>query len=70
MSVIYLVVPLALLLVLAAVLAFTWAGKSGQFDDMETPGLRVLHDDTPVPAPAPRSAHGRFTSDPPQSTEL
>jgi len=27
--------------------AFTWAVRSGQFDDTETPALRMLHDDTP-----------------------
>ena len=47
MSILYLVVPLALAIVLAAVLAFIWAGRSGQFDDLETPGLRILHDDPP-----------------------
>ncbi len=67
MSVIYLVVPLALLLVLVAVVAFAWAGRSGQFDDMETPGLRILHDDTPNPTSIARPAHGRFTTDQPQS---
>jgi cbb3-type cytochrome oxidase maturation protein len=48
MTVIYLVLPLALLTVLVAVMAFSWATRSGQFDDLDTPGLRVLHDDTPV----------------------
>ena len=45
MSVIYLVLPLALLIVLAAVVAFVWAARRGQFDDLDTPALRVLHDD-------------------------
>lgn len=45
MSIIYLVVPLALLVVLAAVIVFAWATRHGQFDDLETPALRVLHDD-------------------------
>jgi cbb3-type cytochrome oxidase maturation protein len=44
-NILYLVVPLALLLVLVAVVAFVWAGRTGQFDDLETPALRVLHDD-------------------------
>jgi cbb3-type cytochrome oxidase maturation protein len=48
MTVLYLVLPLALVTVLVAVLAFSWATRSGQFDDLDTPGLRVLHDDTPV----------------------
>jgi cbb3-type cytochrome oxidase maturation protein len=46
MSVIYLVLPLALLIVAVAVGAFIWSAKSGQFDDLETPAVRVLHDDT------------------------
>ena len=49
MSVIYVVLPLALLLVLAAVLAFVWAARRGQFDDMDTPALRMLHDDDDIP---------------------
>lgn len=46
MSVIYLVLPLALVIVGVAVYAFVWSAKSGQFDDMETPAVRMLHDDT------------------------
>lgn len=45
MQVIYIVFPLALLIALVAVIAYVWAVRSGQFDDMETPALRVLHDD-------------------------
>lgn len=45
MSVIFIVLPLALMIVLAAIVAFIWAARSGQFDDLETPGMRVLFDD-------------------------
>ncbi len=45
MSVLYLVVPLALLIVGAAVWAFVWAAGRGQFDDLETPAVRMLRDD-------------------------
>ena len=45
MSVIYIVVPLALLVVGAAVSAFVWAANRGQFDDLDTPPVRMLHDD-------------------------
>jgi cbb3-type cytochrome oxidase maturation protein len=44
-SVIYLVLPLALVIVGAAVAAFAWAARSGQMDDLETPAVRVLHDE-------------------------
>jgi cbb3-type cytochrome oxidase maturation protein len=46
------IVPIALLIVLAAVLARLWAARSGQFDDLTTPAIRALHDE-PEPGPAP-----------------
>jgi cbb3-type cytochrome oxidase maturation protein len=49
MSIIFLILPATLLLCLAAVGAFAWATRSGQFDDLETPALRLLHDDCPAP---------------------
>ncbi|MBX3128729.1 MAG: cbb3-type cytochrome oxidase assembly protein CcoS [Polyangiaceae bacterium] len=45
MSALYVVLPLALLLVGAAVGAFVWANRRGQFDDLETPAARILHED-------------------------
>jgi len=44
-SVIYIVLPLALLVAAAAVGAFIWATRSGQMDDLDSPAIRVLHDD-------------------------
>ena len=45
MSVLYIVLPLALLVVGIAVAAFVWATRRGQFDDLDTPAVRMLHDD-------------------------
>ena len=45
MSVLYIVVPLALIVVGVAVAAIAWAAHRGQFDDLETPAIRMLHDD-------------------------
>jgi len=45
MSVLFIVLPLALIVVFAAVLAYLWAAKRGQFDDLTTPAIRMLHDD-------------------------
>lgn len=45
MEVLFIVVPLALVVVGAAVGAFVWATRRGQFDDLETPALRILTDD-------------------------
>jgi cbb3-type cytochrome oxidase maturation protein len=33
----------------AAVIVFVWAARSGQFDDLETPALRILGDDEGPP---------------------
>jgi cbb3-type cytochrome oxidase maturation protein len=45
MSVIYVVLPVALVMALVAVAAFTWATRKGQFDDLETPAMRAVLDD-------------------------
>jgi cbb3-type cytochrome oxidase maturation protein len=45
MSVIFLVLPLALLIVAAGVAAFVWAAKRGQYDDLDTPPIRAVQDD-------------------------
>ncbi len=50
MSILYLLIPLALLLLGAAVWAFFWAVGSGQFDDLDTPAVRILLDDDSRPA--------------------
>ena len=55
MSVIYIILPLALVVVLIAVIAYVWAAKRGQFDDMKTPAMRMLHDDEPVRTGEPRT---------------
>ena len=49
MSVLYIVVPLALVVVGVAVGAFLWAARRGQFDDLDTPAVRALFDDEPDP---------------------
>ncbi len=45
MDVIFFLLPVALGLGLGAVVAFRWAVRDGQFDDLDTPPLRVLTDD-------------------------
>ncbi len=55
MSIMYVILPVALIVVFIAVVAFVWAARRGQFDDLETPPMRALHDDpgdaTPKPKP-------------------
>ena len=45
MTVLYLLIPLALVFSALAVATFAWAARRGQFDDLVTPAVRVLHDD-------------------------
>jgi len=54
MSIVAIVLPLALIIVAAAVGAFIWAARSGQFDDTETPASRVLIDDESPVVPRPK----------------
>jgi len=49
MTVLYVLVPMALLMAGSAVAAFLWATRNGQLDDLETPALRLLgEDDSPL----------------------
>ena len=41
----YLILPLALIIVFVAVAGFVWAARKGQFDDLDTPAMRALHED-------------------------
>ncbi|MEO0997808.1 MAG: cbb3-type cytochrome oxidase assembly protein CcoS [Pseudomonadota bacterium] len=51
MSILYLLIPLGLLLLGLAVAAFFWAVGSGQFDDLDSPAMRVVLDDDRRPPP-------------------
>lgn len=45
METIFVLLPLALLIAAIAVGFFIWAAMSGQFDDLDTPAVRMLFDD-------------------------
>jgi cbb3-type cytochrome oxidase maturation protein len=47
MTILFLVLPLTIAISAVSVAAFAWATRRGQFDDLETPALRMLHDDAP-----------------------
>ncbi|MCI3944818.1 cytochrome oxidase maturation protein, cbb3-type [Pseudomonas syringae] len=48
MPALYIMIPVALLLVGVAIYVFFWAVDSGQYDDMEGPAHSLLFDDPPV----------------------
>lgn len=45
MNIFYLLIGVSLLAALIFLGAFIWAVRSGQFDDNETPSIRILFDD-------------------------
>ena len=48
MGVIVLLIAFSLMVALIFLGAFFWAVKTGQFDDPQTPSMRMLFDDKPV----------------------
>lgn len=46
MEILFLLIPISLVLVVAAVFAFRWAIKSKQFEDLDTPAMIPLLDDS------------------------
>lgn len=53
MESIYLLIPVSVILVFVIAVIFWWSVKSGQFEDLEGPGFRILmDDDTPKAPPA------------------
>jgi cbb3-type cytochrome oxidase maturation protein len=51
MSILYVLIPLAVILLAIAVWALLWAIKNGQFDDLESHGWSVVLDDDQKPPP-------------------
>lgn len=54
MDILYLLIPLAVVLMVVAVAGLMWAIRSGQFEDMEGPAHRILMDDDDPRIPARR----------------
>jgi cbb3-type cytochrome oxidase maturation protein len=51
MTILLFLVPVSLALLGLAIWAFLWAVKSGQYDDLDSPSIDMLRDDS-KPAPA------------------
>ena len=58
MNVIYVLIPIAIIIVTIALLVFFWAVKANQFDDLERQGSAILFDDdvADIVTPAPQAA--------------
>lgn len=52
MTILFALVPLSVLLLVVALAAFFWAVRAGQFDDLDTPAVRILIDEAEAEAEA------------------
>lgn len=52
MDILFLLVPMSVVLALMVIALFAWALQGGQFDDIESEGLRILRDPDQTPSAA------------------
>ena len=51
MEILILLIPMSVVIALVIGVAFWWSADNGQFDDLESPGTRILlDDDLPISA--------------------
>ena len=55
MNIIYILIPIAILIVIIAVAVFFWAVRSDQFEDLERHGYSILFDDDIKPPQAQKA---------------
>ncbi|MFN3918196.1 MAG: cbb3-type cytochrome oxidase assembly protein CcoS [Flavobacteriales bacterium] len=48
MEIIYVMIGISIALAVFFLFSFLWASKSGQFDDDESPSVRILFDEKPT----------------------
>lgn len=66
MSIIYILIPLAIIIVSLAIGIFFWAVKSNQFEDLERHGYSILFDDD---IKSPSSSTNKPSDPPPEATQ-
>ena len=64
MPILLVLIPIGLLLLAVAIGAFIWAARSGQFDDLEGEGHRILFDEDHSRAQGVPSPRHEPTRDP------
>ncbi len=66
MSVIYVLIPIAILFVIIGITVFFWAVRSKQFDDLDKEGFSILFDDAKNHKPAKNTNKTNNTTKPEQ----
>ena len=59
----YILVPISLILGAVIIYFFWWSGKTGQFDDLESPAHRILMDDDNYHEPVEKTQADTAESD-------
>ncbi|QBY05850.1 cbb3-type cytochrome oxidase assembly protein CcoS [Thalassotalea sp. HSM 43] len=59
MSVIYILIPIAILFTAIAIYLFFWAVKSEQFDDLEKQGMSILFDEEKKQTPGQKRSQSQ-----------
>ena len=52
MEILPLLIGISVVVAVAIAVVFVWAVRSGQFDDLDTPSVRILTDDDESPPPS------------------
>jgi cbb3-type cytochrome oxidase maturation protein len=69
MTVLYILVPIAVILVVVAIWIFNWAVNSGQYDDLDGPAHSILFDDDDPAHLEARKEAQHDADDQPSSTD-
>ena len=69
MSIIYVLIPIAVLLTCIGIYLFFWAVKTEQFDDLEKQGLSILFDEDEPQKTQSKNASDNTTESPTPDSE-
>ncbi len=69
MSVLFIMIPVALILAGIGIVAFVIAVKRGQFDDLDTPAIRAVFDDDETIPPRESSVQSNPSNQPDEETQ-
>lgn len=63
MEILFILIPLAILILAVMVAAFFWGIRSGQFEDLEGPAYKILMDDDADLEPLPKKDKSKSEKD-------